>query len=183
MIPYPAGIASVQTATFIFLKLAKMPKKDCKTCQISMHKKRREQAFSLRSELLRHCRERGYSRRIVIFAQPMGILAGALTERPPTIAQRLWDLPGKQRKHRLFQCDFVRKTASAILRFLDMPGQALQCWISRLQAALRALRVLQETIVQMDAIIWALFWCFQWFSARGFSHSTWPERRLASKRA
>ena len=33
------------------------------------------------------------------------------------------------------------------------------------------------------AMMAALFWCFQWFSARGFSHSTCPAIRLASKRA
>ena len=36
----------------------------------------------------------------------------------------------------------------------------------------KALKVLQETMVQMDAMMVALFWCFQWFSARGFSQST-----------
>ena len=34
------------------------------------------------------------------------------------------------------------------------------------------IKEIQDTMVQMDAMIWALFWCFQWFSARGFSHST-----------
>ena len=62
---------------------------------------------------------------------------GAVSDRPRAINNRPYE----------FYCRFCV--------FYNTP--IFYCWISRLQALLRAFKVLQETMVQIDAIIWALF--------------------------
>lgn len=50
------------------------------------------------------------------------------------------------------------KVSTIFYRFMHyIPAEKYQVRISRLQARLRAFRVLQETMVQIDAMIWALF--------------------------